>query len=175
MVAMLHPPRFGFADTDPRIGLLDAFQLLQRRFGPLHPFPPRSLLRCLLALVATLLVRLLLPLSGALAPASRRKLASRRNESIPACARILVPSCATSSIFTSPASDNTTNSCVNYARGSVGAVLVLLASLEMTRRDLLALAAAAAAAPLSATSEPVPPVKLGIDLFSLRAAEVDSV
>ncbi len=39
----------------------------------------------------------------------------------------------------------------------------------MTRRDLLALAAAGAAAPFTATSEPAPPVKLGIDLFSLRA------
>ncbi len=39
----------------------------------------------------------------------------------------------------------------------------------MTRRDLLALAAAGATTPFLAASEPAPPVKLGIDLFSLRS------
>jgi sugar phosphate isomerase/epimerase len=45
----------------------------------------------------------------------------------------------------------------------------LLASLGMTRRDLLALAAAGATAPFLAASEPVPFAMLGIDLFSLRS------
>lgn len=45
----------------------------------------------------------------------------------------------------------------------------MLASLGMTRRDLLALAAAGATTPFLTASEPAPPVKLGIDLFSLRS------
>src|SRR5277367_5326044 len=53
--------------------------------------------------------------------------------------------------------------------GKPALIPVLLASLEMTRRDLLALAAAGAATPFLAASEAALPVKLGIDLFSLRS------